>query len=966
MIFVPARGRDGGARSNRHDVLLGVLRAEENAPELEAGPDAAAREPSGVARRRAVVELPARYFDDYDAALDTLRRAGGFESVRDVAARVALEARRQIRAAGALAAALGLESPENPDADEPSARDDEREAEPSPPASASPSSSPTRRISIDAHSRGLPPSRALLSAAMDLREMSLDGYLRVDDASAKTLGLFARDPHPSAFVDSKRDAGILALFDTCVTPRGRRLLRERFTRPILCVETIESRLDAVEFFARDGDAAAALDEALARASKTDVVAALAAMARNATRATRSVDDWVRLDGFLRGSVALAETAIERLSEMTSGAKDEKDAFFFREARGGGGGGGGDSSFSDDDATFTGEAACAASVRWVPGTPEAVRRLPTAARGAKQLLSIVASTIDLGGVSSGFSDGGWSYRPIVRAGVSEALDDARRVLRGLPDLLARAAREECERVPRFLRHGRGFTPDRVAIQYLPTLGFAAKLRGARLTADLAEELADWEFAFEAPDEDALESLVREDADAVFGDPNAPNDFETTRGTTSAPAFYYFTDLTRELDALVGDALTTAEDLEAEVLRDLRARTLRGARGLRQLALCVGEIDVALALARAAVAHRLARPRVVRENALRIRGGRNLHVERASGAPAVPNDADMGEPGGLPDGEAPTDDDDDDASPTEPSYGARRPRVVVITGPTQSGKSCYAYAMATIAFLAHAGSFVPAASATVGLADRVFALAASADQLATRDHRSTFTRDVDRVSRAIRAATARTILVVDEFGKGTRSADGAGLLCGFVRALAEAAEAGPRAFVTTHFAEVADETLVPRHPNLAIAHMRVVAAARGTAAFEARAAGIIDARGREDDLEDEETSAVFLHSLAPGASDSAFALRCALDAGLPREVLERIAELQRLDAARRPFGAWARWRTDDARAEGEGRTNANANANANEKGPEDAAVVAALANARLDEEGGAEAFARWIRGAGRVMG
>ena len=113
-------------------------------------------------------------------------------------------------------------------------------------------------------------------------------------------------------------------------------------------------------------------------------------------------------------------------------------------------------------------------------------------------------------------------------------------------------------------------------------------------------------------------------------------------------------------------------------------------------------------------------------------------------------------------------------------------------------------------------------------------------------------------------------------------------------------------------------------------------------------------------------MFLHSLAPGASDSAFALRCALDAGLPREVLERIAELQRLDAARRPFGAWARWRTDDARAEGEGRTNANANANANEKGPEDAAVVAALANARLDEEGGAEAFARWIRGAGRVMG
>ena len=454
-------------------------------------------------------------------------------------------------------------------------------------------------------------------------------------------------------------------------------------------------------------------------------------------------------------------------------------FFFREARGGGGGGGGDASFSDDDAAFTGEAAYAASVRWVPGTPEAVRRLSTAVRGAKQLLSIVASTINLGGVSSGFSDGGWSYRPVVRAGVSEALDDARRVLRGLPDLLVRAAREECERVPRCLRHGRGFTPDRVAIQYLPTLGFAAKLRGARLTADLAEELADWEFAFEAPDEDALESLVHEDADAVFGDPNAPNDFETTRGTTSAPAFYYFTDLTRELDALVGDALTTAEDLEAEVLRDLRARTLRGARGLRQLALCVGEIDVALALARAAVAHRLARPRVVR-GTLRIRGG-GTSSSSARSARSPSQRRRHGRARRLR-GEAPTDDDDDDASPTEPSDGARRPRVVVITGPTQSGKSCYACAMATIAFLAHR---VVRPGVGVVWPTRLRARG-SADQLATRDHRSTFTRDVDRVSRAIRAATARTILVVDEFGKGTRSADG-GFALRVVRALRAAERA-----------------------------------------------------------------------------------------------------------------------------------------------------------------------------------
>ena len=641
--------------------------------------------------------------------------------------------------------------------------------------------------------------------------MSLDGYLRVDDVSAKTLGLFARDPHPSAFVDSKRDAGILALFDTCVTPRGRRLLRERFTRPILCVETIESRLDAVEFFARDGDAAAALDEALARARLQDGRRRRA----RGDGAERDEGDAERGRLGQAGRVPARKRRARRDGDREAERNDvrregRKGCFFLREARGGGGGGGGDSSFSDDDATFTGEAACAASVRWVPGTPEAVRRLPTAARGAKQLLSIVASTIDLGGVSSGFSDGGWSYRPVVRAEVSEALDDARRVLRGLPDLLARAAREECERVPRFLRHGRGFTPDRVAIQYLPTLGFAAKLRGARLTADLAEELADWEFAFEAPDEDALESLVHEDADAVFGDPNAPNDFETTRGTTSAPAFYYFTDLTRELDALVGDALMTAEDLEAEVLRDLRARTLRGARGLRQLALCVGEIDVALALARAAVAHRLAaRPRVVRENALRIRGGGTSSSSARPARRPSPTTPTWASPEGFPTvRRRPMTTTTTRLRPNPPtaltalassSSRVRRNRENRVTR-TRWRRSRF--------------SRTRVRSSPPSVGDGGFGrprLRARGERGPARDARSTGPRS-RATSTASRARSERRprgrSSSWTSSGRAPRSADGAGLLCGFVRALAEAAEGGPRAFVTTHFAEVAGRD--PRAP------------------------------------------------------------------------------------------------------------------------------------------------------------
>ena len=358
--------------------------------------------------------------------------------------------------------------------------------------------------------------------------------------------------------------------------------------------------------------------------------------------------------------------------------------------------------------------------------------------------------------------------------------------------ARARAETAaERVPR--RVERGFAADRRRDSVLPTLGFAAwssapPTRQAHRDDHAACRGLGVAFAFTG----RRSPLVGRGRGRCFRGPAEPNSTSTSARDAPAPAFYYFTDLTRELDALVGRRVKyySSEDLEAEVLRDLRARTLRGARGLRQLALCVGEIDVALALARARsrTASRGAARRAL-ASALRIRGGGTSSSARAVRVEAaVPNDADMGEPGGLPDGEAPTDDDDDDASPTERwPYGARRPRVVVITGPTQSGKSCYAYAMATIAFLAHAARFVrPRGVRGGGFGRPRLRARFGEDQLATRDHRSTFTRDVDRVSRAIRAATARTILVVDEFGKGPGGADGAGLLCGFVGALADAAE------------------------------------------------------------------------------------------------------------------------------------------------------------------------------------
>jgi DNA mismatch repair protein MSH5 len=304
----------------------------------------------------------------------------------------------------------------------------------------------------------------------------------------------------------------------------------------------------------------------------------------------------------------------------------------------------------------------------------------------------------------------------------------------------------------------------------------------------------------------------------------------------------------------------------VLRDLRRRVLSSAPSIRDASRCVAEVDCLLSLSRAAVAFGLRRPTLTRESRLSVVGGRHLLQEAASGdrRASIPNDA---------------------VAPPCPNGG----RVTIVTGPTMSGKSVYVKSIAIIAFLAHVGSFVPAESAVVGVVDRIFTRVVSHDSIAQRVGQSSFAHDLSQISLMINNATPRSLCIVDEFGKGTKTADGVGLLGGFLRAVSEIPEP-PIVFAATHFSDVTDDAFVPRNANMNYLTMSVYAS---EAEHEPRGREYDVAGDMDGDASYRPPEITFLYKAVPGVSTRAYSARCAREAGLPRVVLERIEELDAID-------------------------------------------------------------------------
>ncbi|KAF8715894.1 hypothetical protein HU200_026854 [Digitaria exilis] len=298
------------------------------------------------------------------------------------------------------------------------------------------------------------------------------------------------------------------------------------------------------------------------------------------------------------------------------------------------------------------------------------------------------------------------------------------------------------------------------------------------------------------------------------------------------FYYHTQKTRELDNLLGDIYHKILDMERAIMRDLVCRVLQFLPHLTKAVNFAAELDCILSLAVVARQNNYVRPILTEDSILEIHNGRHALQEMTVDT-FVPNDTKIRDEG----------------------------RIIIITGPNYSGKSIYIKQVALIVFLAHIGSFVPADSAIVGLTDRIFCAMGSKSMTTEQ---STFMIDLHQVGTMLRYqhATLRSLCLLDEFGKGTLTEDGMGLLGGTVNHFANY-DFPPKVLLSTHLTEIFTENYLPQSEHIKCYTMSVLNP---------------DGQTSNDDI-------TFLYRLVPGQAPLSFGLHCARLAGIPNEVVHR---------------------------------------------------------------------------------
>lgn len=322
------------------------------------------------------------------------------------------------------------------------------------------------------------------------------------------------------------------------------------------------------------------------------------------------------------------------------------------------------------------------------------------------------------------------------------------------------------------------------------------------------------------------------------PKIPADY--TRRQTLTNYERYITEELKKFEDQVLSARDRALAREKELYEALLESLARHLRPLQQAAQALAELDVLACFAERARALNLNRPQLLRTPCLDIRAGRHPVVEQTLRDPFVPNDLCL-----------------DDAT-----------RLLVITGPNMGGKSTYMRQTALIVLLAHAGCFVPADSARIGPIDRIFTRIGAADDLASGQ--STFMVEMSETANILHNATAQSLILMDEIGRGTSTYDGLSL----ARAVAEHLALKVRAFTlfATHYFELTE--LAGALPAVANAHLD---------------AAEFVAEGME--------RLVFLHQVKPGPANRSYGLQVAQLAGVPPPVI-RSARAHLLEMEGRP--------------------------------------------------------------------
>jgi len=308
----------------------------------------------------------------------------------------------------------------------------------------------------------------------------------------------------------------------------------------------------------------------------------------------------------------------------------------------------------------------------------------------------------------------------------------------------------------------------------------------------------------------------------------------RKQTLVGAERYITPELKEKEALVLSADERRAAIESGLLASLRAQIAAQAPRLQKTATALASLDVYGSLAAVAVERGYVRPTLDESTRLEIVDGRHPVVEATQReTPFVPNSV---------------------------TLDAQSEQILILTGPNMSGKSCFLRQTALIALLAQIGSYVPAAHAHVGLVDRVFTRVGAQDDIATG--RSTFMVEMVETATILNSCTPRSLLVLDEIGRGTSTYDGVAIAQAIVEHLHDTPRRAARTIFATHYHELnALADLLPRVRN---ARMSVL---------------------------EEGDEVVFLRKVVAGGADKSYGIHVAMLAGLPKDVVRRARHILR---------------------------------------------------------------------------
>ncbi|OJJ49749.1 hypothetical protein ASPZODRAFT_59687 [Penicilliopsis zonata CBS 506.65] len=413
------------------------------------------------------------------------------------------------------------------------------------------------------------------------------------------------------------------------------------------------------------------------------------------------------------------------------------------------------------------------------------------------------------------------RTIVKPGVDKNLDELKDKYDGLGDLLKKVALEIATMIPDSLDVD-------VNVVYFPQLGFNIAIP------------------------------VDNNGQATF---NGSDDGWDMIFVTENRA--YFKDFRmKEMDDCLGDIYALICEKEIEIVHLLAQKLLQFEKVLLEASDICGELDCLLAMVHAASLYNLVRPQMTDEAILDIKGGRHL-LQEMTVSSYIPNDTLL--VGGAA-----------ESSPMPIYLGtpqntsdlpglSDRPSMLLLTGPNFSGKSVYMKQVALILFLAQVGSFVPAENATLGIADKILTRINTPESVTKAQ--STFMNDLQQISLDLKLATSRSLVIIDEFGKGTNKSDGIGLACGILEHLLRL-EVSPRVIAATHFHEIFEHGLLESRPRLQLGFMEVQVC---------------------EDSEDVNDQITYLYNFRLGRSNKSYGTMCAAINGISPVIVARANDL-----------------------------------------------------------------------------